>query len=203
MVYASLKEAWGEDTFCREPPENPYVVKDPVGNPANFKKFRKDNFASKNTNRIVEDKESDDESYDETNKYYKNMDNEIKYFKKSDRVKKWCKPQYKDKYFLEEDEYSDITSVDTMDNMADKMIGRKIQIKKPKGIIKNVHEGFQNYKKGDCGNMLYHLQHCPTCSAEVEQFSKNIFIKEFIIFAGCGIIMFLFLDLLRKIAQKK
>ena len=107
MVYASLKEAWGTDEFCREPQENPYVVKDPIMDKANFKTFRKENFGSKKTNRVVEDKDSEDQSYIPSGKYYKNNDDETKYFRGSNRVKKWCKPEYKNKYFLEEDEYSD------------------------------------------------------------------------------------------------
>jgi hypothetical protein len=207
MVYASLKEAWGTDEFCKEPPENPYVVKDPIVDKANFKSFRKQNFGSKNTNRVLNDIESDDQSYMPESKYYKNNDNETKYLKRSNRVKNWCKPEYKNKYFLEEDEYSDITSVDTMDDVPRKMIGRKIKIDKKMHKYNSkdnkIIEGFENsHKKMDCESMLEHLKHCRICSAEVEDLSKNIFIREFIIFAGCGIIMFLFLDLLRKIAQK-
>ena len=41
MVYASIKEAWGIDDFCKEPPDNPYVVKDPIQDKANFKDFEK------------------------------------------------------------------------------------------------------------------------------------------------------------------
>jgi hypothetical protein len=206
MVYASLKEAWGTDDFCREPPENPYVVKDPVMDKANFKSFRKENFGGKKTNRVVEDKDSDDESYMPSSKYYKNNEDETKYFRGSNRVKKWCSPKYKNKYFLEDDEYSDMTSVDTIDNMTRRMKGRTIKInnKRHREDIKdkhsNIHEGFADNK--NCGSIIEHLKHCSICSAEVEDLSKNVFIREFIIFAGCGIIMFLFLDLLRKIAQK-
>ena len=74
MVYASIKEAWGINEFCKEPPENPYVVKDPIQNTANFRKFRKDNFANKKTNRVVEHSDSEDTSYDSSNKYYKDID---------------------------------------------------------------------------------------------------------------------------------
>ena len=205
MVYASLKEAWGTDEFCREPQENPYVVKDPIMDKANFKTFRKENFGSKKTNRVVEDKDSEDQSYIPSGKYYKNNDDETKYFRGSNRVKKWCKPEYKNKYFLEEDEYSDMTSVDTMEVMSKRMKGRNIKIGEHKGHRQdksrhNIHEGFENSK--NCGSIIEHLKHCSICSAEVEDLSKNVFIREFIIFAGCGIIMFLFLDLLRKIAQR-
>ena len=44
MVYASIKEAWGIDDFDRKPPDNPYVVKNPIQNKANFKAFEKSNF---------------------------------------------------------------------------------------------------------------------------------------------------------------
>ena len=72
MVYASIKEAWGvEELHSGKPMENPYVVKDPVQNPANFKKYRRNNFgsmASNRTNRVVESRETEDESYDEQEK---------------------------------------------------------------------------------------------------------------------------------------
>ena len=213
MVYASLKEAWGTEEFCKEPSENPYVIKDPIMNKANFKSFRKENFGNKKTNRVVEDKDSDDESYIPSSKYYKNNEDETKYFKGSNisnisnRAKKWCRPEYKNKYFLEEDEYSDITSVDTMEEMSKKMKGRTIKIgeHKQRRLDRthnghHIQEGFQNSK--NCSSIIEHLKHCSICSAEVEDLSKNVFIREFIIFAGCGIIMFLFLDLLRKIAQR-
>ena len=216
MVYASLKEAWGTEEFCREPPENPYVVKDPIMNKVNFKSFRKENFGSTKTNRVVQDKDSDDESYIPSSKYYKNNEDETKYFKgsnRSNRIKKWCRPEYKNKYFIEEDEYSDMTSVDTMEEMSKKMKGRTIKIGENKhrqdknhiqhkkhNLHHNIQEGFQNSK--NCSSIIEHLKHCSICSAEVEDLSKNVFIREFIIFAGCGIIMFLFLDLLRKIAQR-
>jgi hypothetical protein len=206
MVYASLKEAWGTDEFCKEPLDNPYVVKDPIMDKANFKNFRKENFGSKKANKVLED--SEDESYTPSSKYYKNNDDETKYFRGSNRVKKWCKPGYKNKYFLEEDEYSDMTSVDTMEDMSKRIKGRNIKIgghrmDKSHRIDKsrhNIHEGFADSK--NCGSIIEHLKHCSICSAEVEDLSKNVFIREFIIFAGCGIIMFLFLDLLRKIAQR-
>ena len=63
----------------------------------------------------------------------------------------------------------------------------------------------QQYKsnsKIECVSMITHLQSCKLCSAELSEHLRNVFIKEFILFAGSGIIMFLFLDLLRKIAQK-
>ena len=40
VVYASIKEAWGIDDFDRKPPDNPYVVKDPIQNKANFKALK-------------------------------------------------------------------------------------------------------------------------------------------------------------------
>lgn len=211
MVYASIKEAWGvEELHSGRPMENPYVVKDPVQNPANFKKFRRNNFgsmASNRTNRVVESRETDDESYDESSKKYKNNDDETRYFRQSHRdTEDWCEPSYTKRYFTDEDEYSDVTS----DDVTRKVVGKRLNVSnKPKSILKrdnhdNVHEGFEGSgKRVDCVNMLGHLKHCKVCRAEFDDYSKNVFIREFIIFAGCGVLMFLFLDLLRKIAVQK
>lgn len=219
MVYASIKEAWGVDQIHgAKPMENPYVVKDPVQDPANFKKFRKDNFGSRRTNRVVQSPETDDESYDSSSKKYRNHEDETRYFRQSHRdMEDWCEPNYSRRYFTDEDEYSDVTS----DDVTRKVVGRKIRLQKPKGILKrndrhrdnrnsdsrdshNVHEGFENSgKKVDCLNMLGHLKNCRVCRAEFDDYSKNVFIREFIIFAGCGVLMFLLLDLLRKIAIQK
>jgi len=210
MVYASIKEAWGvEELHSGKPMENPYVVKDPVQNPANFKKYRRNNFgsmASNRTNRVLESREMDDESYDESSKKYKNNDDETRYFRQSHRdMEDWCEPSYTKRYFTDEDEYSDVTS----DEVTRKVVGKRLNLAKPKSILKrdshdNVHEGFEGSgKRVDCVNMLGHLKHCKVCRAEFDDYSKNVFIREFIIFAGCGVLMFLFLDLLRKIAIQK
>ena len=207
MVYASIKEAWGINEFCKEPPENPYVVKDPIQNTANFRKFRKDNFANKKTNRVVEHSDSEDTSYDSSNKYYKDIDSEeeIVNRKSTNRVKKWCNPKYKQRYFLDkEDEYSEQSSNDTTERpISKKLIGKKIKLSSRPRTKPILHEGFENEHKVDgCSSILEHLKHCKICRGEMDDYSKNVFIKEFIIFAGSGIIIFLFLDLLRKIAQK-
>jgi hypothetical protein len=208
MVYASIKEAWGVDEIHgAKRMENPYVVKDPVQDPANFKKFRKDNFGSRRTNRVVESPETDDESYDSSSKKYRNHEDETRYFRQSHRdMEDWCEPNYSRRYFTDEDDYSDVTS----DEVTRKVVGKKIRLQNPKGILKrdrnhhNVHEGFENSsKKVDCLNMLGHLKNCRVCRAEFDDYSKNVFIREFIIFAGCGVLMFLLLDLLRKIAIQK
>ena len=195
MVYASIKVAWGIDDFDRKPPDNPYVVKNPIQNKANFKAFEKSNFhddlseadivPSKKKKRTVKEEKSVDSTQDTSG------------YDMKDRHQ----------YFLDKnDEYSEVSSEDS--SIA---ISRKIKMKKhknPKPIIKNIREDFQNHSyrqhgHGDnCSSMLEHLQNCKICRQEVEEYSKNTFIKEFIIFAGSGIIMFLFLDLLRKIAQR-
>jgi hypothetical protein len=204
MVYASIKEAWGINEFCKEPPENPYVVQDPIQNTANFKKFRKNNFANKKTNRVVKHSDSEDTSYDSSNKYYKDIDSEEQVIntKNSNRVKKWCSPKYKQRYFLDkEDEYSDQSSNDTIEQR----ISKKIKLSsrhRAKPIITEAFENQHQHKLDGCSSILEHLKHCKICRGEMDDYSKNIFIKEFIIFAGSGIIIFLFLDLLRKIAQK-
>ena len=205
MVYASIKEVWGVDELhSGSPMVNPYVVKDPVQNQANFKKFRRNNFGNMNTNKVMENRDSNDESYDESSKKYKNNDDETRYFRQSHRdLDNWCEPNYSKRYFTDEDEYRDVTS----DEITRKVVGKRLNVSKPKSILKrdNVHEGFEgNGKRVDCVNMLGHLKHCKVCRAEFDDYSKNVFIREFIIFAGCGILMFLFLDLLRKIsAQRK
>jgi hypothetical protein len=209
MVYASIKEAWGIDDFDRRPPENPYVVKDPVQNKANFKAFKKNNFpmddfSEANLVPTKKGKKSvkQEQSVDSTN--------DTAAYDMNDRHQ----------YFLDKnDEYSEISSEES--SVAS---SKKIKIRnhrKTKPIIKNIREGFENHSyirptrrkhhtshtahnehNDNCSSMLEHLQNCKICRQEVEEYSKNTFIKEFIIFAGSGIIMFLFLDLLRKIAQR-
>ena len=195
MVYASIKEAWGIDDFDRKPPDNPYVVKDPIQNKANFKAFQKNNFSddlseadliiTKKNKRTVKEEQSIDSTQDTSGHDMKD----------------------RHQYFLNKnDEYSEISSEDSS-----RAISKKIKMKKhkkPKPIIKNIREDFENHSyrqhghNDNCSSMLEHLQNCKICRQEVEEYSKNTFIKEFIIFAGSGIIMFLFLDLLRKIAQR-
>jgi hypothetical protein len=218
MVYASIKEAWGIDDFDRKPPDNPYVVKDPIKNKANFKAFQKSNF------------HMDEESDRMSRSAFRHSRNDLseadivpnkknKRHMKEESVDSTQDTTGYDKnerhrYFLDKnDEYSDISSEDS--SRSSKAISKKIKMKthkKPKPIIKNIREDFENHSYGlhnrhtehndHCSSMLEHLQNCRICRQEVEEYSKNTFIKEFIIFAGSGIIMFLFLDLLRKIAQR-
>lgn len=204
MVYASIKEAWGIDEFCREPPDNPYVVKDPVQDKANFREFEK-KFSMDELSRanLVSSKKTN-----RNTKYEPSIDSTID--SKNDSSYDSSRESKQRKYFLDKnDEYSEISSDETSRDSYKRMIGKKIKLKndKPKSIIKNVHEGFENRyhhsrNHDSCSNMLDHLRSCRVCREEVEEYSKNTFIKEFIIFAGSGIIMFLFLDLLRKIAQR-
>ena len=225
MVYASIKEAWGIDDLNRKPPDNPYVVKDPIQNTANFKSFQKTNFRMDDLSEadLVPNKKNkrpirDDQTIEST------LDNDtIGYDKNTHR-----------QYFLDKnDEYSEISSDDysiasseqirlrhrkiaTSNNLRGKISGSRNRRDKSAGgnrlrentkpIIKNIHEGFQNHShrshSDNCSSMLEHLRDCRICRRELEEYSKNTFIKEFIIFSGSGIIMFLFLDLLRKIAQR-
>ena len=206
MVYASIKEAWGIDDFDRKPPDNPYVVKDPVQNKANFKAFQKSNFRMDDLSEanLVPTKKGkksvkEEQSVDSTN--------DTSGYDMNDRHQ----------YFLNKnDEYSEISSEETSVASPQKIKIRNHRKTKP--IIKNIREGFENHSyirpnrrerhkshtehNDNCSSMLEHLQNCKICRQEVEEYSKNTFIKEFIIFAGSGIIMFLFLDLLRKIAQR-
>jgi hypothetical protein len=89
------------------------------------------------------------------------------------------------------------------------------QISNPPKVLNNIHNNIHNHnqnsnsnsnsnhiKKIECVSMIAHLQTCKTCSAELAENTRNVFIREFVLFAGCGLIMFLFLDLIRKIAQK-
>jgi len=190
MVYASIKEVWGIDEFCREPPTNPYVVKDPVQDSANFRSFRNKYFANQKTNGVIHDEDTEATSY-------ASLDSESV----SPPAKDWKKlPNYPRRYFLEkDDEHSDVSSHDR--------IRKKIKSRAKKPIIKNIKEGFEDRKpdnehSSNCSSMLDHLRHCKVCRSELEEESKQVFIKEFIIFAGSGLMIFLFLDLLRKIAQK-
>jgi len=97
-------------------------------------------------------------------------------------------------YFLnnhhqeEDEEYSQISTSTSNNN------NPKVQVQPP-------HNHHYN-KKVECVNMIAHLQTCKICSAELAENTRNVFIREFVLFAGCGLIMFLFLDLIRKIAQK-
>lgn len=210
MVYASIKEAWGIDDFCKEPPDNPYVVKDPIQDKANFKDFEK-NFSRDelSTANLVPSGIKNRKKYTREPSIDSSIDSSINYKNKS-KYDSSNEPRQR-KYFLDKnDEYSEISSDETSRDSYKKMIGKKIKIKhdKPnKSIIKDIHEGFEtryhpNRHHDTCSNMLDHLRTCRICREEVEEYSKNTFIKEFIIFAGSGIIMFLFLDLLRKIAQR-
>jgi hypothetical protein len=211
MVYASIKEAWGIDDFDRKPPDNPYVVKDPIQNKANFKAFQKSNFRM--------DEESDRMSVSSFRHSRNDLsDADIVPNKKNKRRMKeesidstqdttGYDKNYRHRYFLDKnDEYSDVSSEDSF--RSSKAISKIKTHKKSKPIIKNIREDFENhpYRHNEhndhCSSMLEHLQNCRICRQEVEEYSKNTFIKEFIIFAGSGIIMFLFLDLLRKIAQR-
>jgi hypothetical protein len=197
MVYASIKEVWGVDDFCREPPNNPYVVKDPVADPANFRSFRKKNFTNSSTNRVVRDADSEATSH-------ASLDNEtVSAHSSVSRIKKWCKPDYRRRYFLEKDD--DHSEISSEDRIREKIVGKKIKLGK-NPIIKNIKEGFSNqhvdHSSANCSSMLDHLRNCKICRSEIEDESKQVFIKEFIIFAGSGLMIFLFLDLLRKIVQK-
>lgn len=95
----------------------------------------------------------------------------------------------KPRYFVprEEDEYSQVSIV------AEQQQPLVLPMQKPKS---------SGSSKIECVNMITHLQSCKLCSSELSEHLRNVFIKEFILFAGSGIMMFLFLDLLRKIAQK-
>jgi hypothetical protein len=97
--------------------------------------------------------------------------------------------QPRPRYFVprEEDEYSQVSAA---------MAGPIVELQP-----QQQHHQPKN-SKIECVSMITHLQSCKLCSAELSEHLRNVFIKEFILFAGSGIIMFLFLDLLRKIAQK-
>ena len=94
----------------------------------------------------------------------------------------------KPRYFVprEEDEYSQVSILEQQQQQQPLMLPMQ---KQPKSKI-------------ECVSMITHLQSCKLCSSELSEHLRNVFIKEFILFAGSGIMMFLFLDLLRKIAQK-
>jgi hypothetical protein len=160
MVYASLQEAWGIETFtssnnntnnAQQQQQNPYVVKDAVHNKANYGSFQQKNQFSGTTMAVGPSKP---------------------------------------RYFVprEEDEYSQVSIIGEEQQQQQQQ--QQLPMQKPKN------------SKIECVNMITHLQSCKLCSSELSEHLRNVFIKEFILFAGSGIIMFLFLDLLRKIAQK-
>jgi multidrug efflux pump subunit AcrB len=67
---------------------------------------------------------------------------------------------------------------------------------------KDVKEHFSNHvKPTDCVGILEHIQECPICSMEYNELSHGTFFREFILFAGSGILMFLFLDLIHRIKK--
>lgn len=212
MPYASLQEAWGvndnqhKDTRIN----NNFVVPNPNKTQTKLDSFF-DRFY-KDTNQVMNDYQQEAPN---RGKRYNNSievsDPKNALYRKR---KKWCKPKYTQQYFKEDDlstisdpeldvksEDSDITRGS---DIMRKVIGKKIHVKKEKEDkkkVQNLHEGFTNLN--NCEGILEHINRCELCRAQVEIMSKNTFIKEFIIFAASGILMFIFLELIYKIAKRQ
>jgi hypothetical protein len=84
---------------------------------------------------------------------------------------------------------------DESDLEIEKIIGKKMRVKP----IKKVTENFHTY---NCENILEHIKHCESCKNTIDTNYKNDFLREFVIFASSGVLMFIFLELLVKIAKK-
>ena len=216
MPYASLQEAWAMNNMPNETKiNNHFVVPNPNKTQTNLDNFF-DRFY-KDTNKVINNQE--DESYDPTSKYKRFRNNnsiEVSDPAKSTYRKrqKWCKPKYTKRYFVEDDlstisnpeidVYSEDSNVSRGSDIMKKVIGKKMTIQKKEQKehkTKNVREHFANLNS--CEGILEHLNKCEICKAQVEMMNKNTFIKEFIIFATSGILMFIFLELIYKIAKRQ
>lgn len=223
MPYASLQEAWGmNNNQCNGTKiNNQFVVPNPNKSQTNLDNFF-DRFY-KDTNQIMNNYQ--EESPTRFPGKISNNAIEVTNPKKSvyRKRQKWCKPSYSKKYFLEDD-LSTITDpemdVETEDSevsrgsdIMKKMIGRKLKVnntkkehseRNPSGhnhSHREIHENFANLNS--CEGILEHINRCEICKAQVEIMNKNTFIKEFIIFATSGILMFIFLELIYKIAKRQ
>jgi hypothetical protein len=121
-------------------------------------------------------------------------------------------------YFLNEEAseisnpVSDVESNDTSFEFK-KLKGRKInydekrqckQHKEPK-LKNSASHSFQtkeHFNSIDCNTILEHLKTCEYCRNSIDYENKNVFIKEFIMFATSGVLMFIFLELLAKLIKK-
>ena len=219
MPYASLQEAWGvNNNQCRGDDNkinNNFVVPNPNKSQTNLDNFF-DRFY-KDTNQIMNNYQEEAPNRGKI----LNSSLEVSNPKKSiyRKRQRWCKPRYSEKYFLDDDLSTitdpemDVESEDSEvsrgSDIMRKMIGRRIHVKKNLNINKeeketkkeNVKEHFANLN--NCEGILEHLNHCELCRAQVEIMNKNTFIKEFIIFATSGILMFIFLELIYKIAKRQ
>ncbi len=217
MPYASLQEAWGvqnnNNTCNGTRINNQFVVPNPNKSQTNldqfFDKFYRD------TNQVTNNYQ--DESYDTSSKYRRSRQNNSieggnpkrsTYRKRKD----WCKPEYKDAYFLEDDlsTISDPESDVCSDTIPiKKMIGKEFHMncdprrEEAKKTIekKDIHEGFDNFHT--CEGIMEHIKKCELCQSQIQSMNQNVFMKEFIIFAASGILMFIFLELIYRIARRQ
>jgi hypothetical protein len=194
MVYASLEEVWG----------NSMVIENPNKNKANFESFH-DDFR----------KNMREQSAMTRQKYNDSL-------LASDPRKSTFR---KKPYFLTSDDstseisnpVSDVASNDTSFEFK-KLKGKKINYiqkkdefsKESKNSIKindynhsiSSSPKKEHFNSTDCNSILEHLKTCEYCRNLIEYENKNIFIKEFIMFATSGVLMFIFLELLAKLVKK-
>jgi hypothetical protein len=193
MVYASLEEAWG----------NSLTIENPNRNKANFESFHED--------------------------FRKNMREESaitrQKYNNSILVSDPRKATFNKKpYFLNEEAseisnpVSDVESNDTSFEFK-RLKGRKInydekrqckqhkESKQQNTNLKNQtvsgsFQGKEHFNSIDCDTILEHLKTCEYCRNSIDYENKNVFIKEFIMFATSGVLMFIFLELLAKLIKK-
>jgi hypothetical protein len=214
MPYASLQEAWGfqnQPTTCNGTRiNNQFVVPNP-----NKSQGQLDNFFDrfyKDTNQVTQNYR--DDSLDKRQRV--NNAIEVTEPKRATYRKhqNWCDPCYGRSYFLSDD-VSELSDPESDVCSAERnMVGKKLQIRgsekqerfvekqekqeKP-SVVK--HEGFTNFN--DCEGIMEHMRKCELCRAQMESMNQNIFIKEFIIFATSGVLMFIFLELIYRIARRQ
>jgi hypothetical protein len=176
MVYASLQEAWGIEAFTSSPPSSS-SSSSPSNNPLENPYVVRDAAQNKANYSIFQQK----------NQF------------KSSTPSQPSQPPSKPRYFVprEEDEYSQMSDTAGIIGLP----SYSPSYSSPPSPYSPSPSPPQS-KKIECVSMITHLQSCKLCSGELSDHLRNVFLKEFILFAGSGIMMFLFLDLLRKIAQK-
>lgn len=208
MVYATINEAWGDS----------FKIENPTRNVAHFDSFHDD--FKKNMNQVLPKKSQRDvEEYREKTNYNDSI--EVGHPRKS-------KYHFPKSNFYSRDldmdisevsePISDVTSVDDLFELK-KLRGKKLTIPKKqvktqenqkeyqKDKQKKELEHFRNtlsmYRNDDnCFSIYEHVKNCENCRNLIENDNKNIFMKEFIIFASSGILMFIFLELLAKILKR-
>jgi len=123
----------------------------------------------------------------------------------------YCSPEYKQMFADDSTIDTTTTAMTDQSEVMPILKNRKIRVeafsdappmKRVPKKEKDVKEHFSNHvKPTDCVGILEHIQECPICSMEYNELSHGTFFREFILFAGSGILMFLFLDLIHRIKK--